>query len=75
MIKVTRLNKSTLVLNSEWIETIEATPDTVITLTNGKKMVVTETVDELIDRVIEYKQKAGFATKTPVAPVGYADKD
>lgn len=56
MIKVTRINKSQFVLNADWIETVESTPDTVITLTNGKKYIVTEKVDEIIDRVIDYKQ-------------------
>jgi len=57
MIEVSRLNKKTFILNCDWIETVEATPDTVITLTNGKKYVVVEKVEEIIDKVIEYKQK------------------
>ncbi len=57
MIEVSRLNKKTFILNCDWIETVEATPDTVITLTNGKKYVVAEKVEEIIDKVIEYKQK------------------
>jgi flagellar protein FlbD len=58
MIKVTRLNHSELVVNAELIETVEATPDTVITLTNGKKLVVSEEVDEIIRRVMEYRRHA-----------------
>jgi len=60
MIEVSRLNKKTFILNCDWIETVEATPDTVITLTNGKKYVVVEKVEEIIDKVIEYKQKLLF---------------
>ena len=60
MIEVTRLNKKTFILNCEWIETVEATPDTVITLTNGKKLVVAENVEDIIRKVIEYKQKVMF---------------
>jgi flagellar protein FlbD len=60
MIEVSRLNKKTFILNCDWIETVEATPDTVITLTNGKKYVVVEKVEEIIDKVIEYKQKVMF---------------
>lgn len=56
MIKVTRLDHSELVVNAELIETIEATPDTVITLTNGKKLVVSEGVDEIVQRVLEYRR-------------------
>ena len=57
MIRLTRLNGSNFVLNCELIETVDATPDTVITTIHGKKMVVKETVDEVIGKVIEYKSK------------------
>jgi flagellar protein FlbD len=57
MIEVTRLRGSKVVLNAELIETIEETPDTVITLINGKRYVVSESSEELVDRVIEYKRK------------------
>lgn len=57
MIHVTRLNGSEFVLNSDHIETVEATPDTVITLMNDHKWVVRETVDAVIARVIEYKRR------------------
>ena len=57
MIRVTRLNGSSYVLNCELIETVESTSDTVITTTNGKKFVVAEDVDEIIDKVIKYKAK------------------
>ncbi len=65
MIEVTRFNKKTFILNCEWIESVEATPDTVITLTNGKKYVVTEKVDEIIQKVVEYKQKVFFHVLSP----------
>lgn len=55
MIKLTRLNGSEFVLNCEIIETVEATPDTVISTTNGKKIIVSETVEEVIEKVINYK--------------------
>jgi len=58
MIKVTRLDHSELVVNAELIETIEATPDTVITLTSGKKLVVSEDVEEIVRRVLEYRRHA-----------------
>ena len=60
MIEVSRLNGKKFTLNCEWIETVEATPDTVITLTNGKKYVVAEKVDEVIEKVVEYKNKVFF---------------
>ena len=57
MIKLTRLNGSKYVLNCELIETAEATPDTVISTNDGKKYVCTESVDQVIEKIIEYKGK------------------
>jgi len=55
MIKLKRLNGKGFVVNCELIQYLEETPDTVITLTTGTKIVVAETVDEIIEKVIEYK--------------------
>jgi len=57
MIEVTRLNGSSLIIKAELIETIEGTPDAVIMLTSGKKWVVSETPQQLIDKVIAYKRQ------------------
>ena len=57
MITLTHMNGKTFVLNAEVIETVERTPDTVITLINGKKLVVKEDVEEVINKVIEYKRR------------------
>ena len=73
MIQVTRLNRSTFVLNAEWIETVEATPDTVITMVNGKRFIVTESVGEIVTRVVEYKNAAGFKGKTPYIDPNHPD--
>ena len=56
MIQATRLNGSSIYLNPEIIETIEKTPDTIITLTSGKKYVVKEDIEELSKRFIKYQQ-------------------
>lgn len=58
MIKVTRLRatEAELVVNAELIETIEATPDSVITLTTGHKIIVQESTDEIIRLVVAYKR-------------------
>jgi len=58
VIKVSRLrsHEAELVLNAELIETVEATPDTVITLTTGHKVIVQESVDEVIRLVVAYKR-------------------
>ena len=57
MIKVTRLNSNIITVNAEIIETIEETPDTIITLTNGKKIIGKETLDEVIKLIMEYKKE------------------
>jgi len=56
MITLQRLNKETFVLNADFIETLEATPDTVVTLTNGKKLMVKNSVEDVVKQVIAYKQ-------------------
>ncbi|HHY05250.1 MAG TPA: flagellar FlbD family protein [Thermoanaerobacterales bacterium] len=57
MIELTKLNGKKFVVNAELIETIETTPDTVLTLTSGKKLVVNEKKAEIVKKVIEYKRK------------------
>jgi len=57
VIAVTRLNSRPFVLNAELIETIEETPDTVITLQSGRKYIVREPVEEVIRRVVEYRSR------------------
>lgn len=55
MIVVTRLNGPPLALNCDLIERAEATPDTVLTLVDGTKYVVQESVEQIIDRVREFR--------------------
>ena len=57
MIHVTRINHVPLVLNSDLIEHIESTPDTVISLTSGQKFMVLESADEIIRRVIAFRRE------------------
>lgn len=69
MIYVTRLNRKSLVLNSDLIEQIEMTPDTVISLTTGEKIMVLETSDELVEKVVNFRRSiaAGHCEPVPVA--------
>jgi len=57
MIYLTRLNHTPVLLNAELIEYVETTPDTVITLTTGQKLVVLESTDEIIRRVVEFRRE------------------
>lgn len=56
MISLTRFNGSRFVLNAEMIREIEATPDTIITLSTDQKIIVRESVDEVLSAVLEYKR-------------------
>ena len=56
MISLTRINGNGFVLNSDLIEHIEMTPDSVVTLTNGQKFVVRESSDEVVRRVIRFRR-------------------
>ncbi len=57
MIQLTRLNRISMVLNSDLIKTAESSPDTVLTLINGEKLIVLESCDEVMDRVVEYRAR------------------
>ena len=57
MVRLTRLNHEPVVLNSDLIEHIEETPDTVILLTNGEILRVRETADEVVDRIVAFRRR------------------
>lgn len=57
MIKVTRLNDKIFTINSDLIEIIEETPDTVITLTGGNKFVVSESIEVIMERIVEFRRR------------------
>jgi len=54
MIPVTRLNGKQFVLNAEQIRYIETTPDTIITLLNGEKIMVKESLQKVVELAVEY---------------------
>ena len=56
MIAIRRLNGQDFILNADLIETIETTPDTVITLSNGRKYVVQTPAEEIVRKTIKYNQ-------------------
>ena len=56
MIEITKLNGQKVTINSELIESMEELPDTTITMTTGDKYIARESIEELTDRVIEYKR-------------------
>lgn len=58
MIHVTKLNGSEIVVNADLIEFVESTPDTLISLTTGRKVMVLESADEIVQRALEYRRTA-----------------
>ena len=71
MIVLHKLNEQEIVVNAELIETLESGPQTVIHLATGNKVLVRETADEIVAKVVEYR-KAVNASGRPVNPIaGY----
>jgi len=67
MIELTRLNGNPMVLNSDLIKTAEASPDTMLTLITGEKLIVREECGEVVERVLEYRARllAAVAQRMP----------
>jgi len=57
MIELTRLNGRTMMLNSDLIKTAEASPDTMLTLINGEKVIVREQIAEVEERILAYRAR------------------
>jgi flagellar protein FlbD len=65
MIRVTRINNQSILLNSDLIEHIETVPDTTIALTTGQRLFVRESADEIMDRIVAFRRR--IATCIPKA--------
>jgi flagellar protein FlbD len=78
MIKVTRLNDSVLMINVEKIQSVQSTPDTLITFTNHDRMMVKEALEEISERIVAYQRavnaesagRSATGTRTPGALPG-----
>ncbi|HNW44760.1 MAG TPA: flagellar FlbD family protein [Elusimicrobiales bacterium] len=68
MVKLEKLNGAMIVVNADIIESIEATPDTVINLATGNRFVVKNSVDDVVARVVEYKKKV-YSEQKCVNPI------
>jgi len=66
MIKVTRLNDSVMVINVEKIQSLKSTPDTVITFTNHDKIMVKEPLEEVSQRIVEYRRSVNCASDSGI---------
>ncbi|MBX3186762.1 MAG: flagellar FlbD family protein [Labilithrix sp.] len=61
MVKLTRLNNQVIVVNADHICGAEAAPDTTLRLANGERIIVKETIDQLIGEVVAYRRRIGVA--------------
>jgi flagellar protein FlbD len=57
MIALRRLTNQPIMVNPDLIESLEATPDTVVTLTSGNKLIVRDSMDEVRERIVEFKRR------------------
>jgi flagellar protein FlbD len=69
VIPVTRLDGSPMIVNCEQIAWLEFMPDTVISLTNGEKLLVRESPDTVVERVFEYKRSVLGGVKRPACRI------
>lgn len=60
MIRLRKLDGQDLILNAEWIQSVETTPDTLITLTNGEKILVKDSVEDVVAKFKAYKRETGL---------------
>jgi len=65
MIPVTRLNGQEVYVNADLILFLESSPETILTLENGKKVTVKETIPQVVDQIVKFKSRC-----YPVAPEG-----
>jgi flagellar protein FlbD len=77
MIRLTRLNNSPLIVNSDLVKFVEQSPDTVITLVNGEKILVREKAEEVLNRIVEFRRSVlqGAALITDHIPAMAAPPD
>jgi flagellar protein FlbD len=66
MIQLTRLNNSSVSINSDLIKFVEQSPDTVITLLNGEKILVRESAEQILERIVQFRRRvlAGISSWT-----------
>ncbi|HEY8425799.1 MAG TPA: flagellar FlbD family protein [Limnochordales bacterium] len=75
IIRVHRLDGKEFVVNADLIETVESTPDTVLSLVSGRKLVVAESVEEIIERVVAFNRSRALPTRvepSTASPAGRA---
>lgn len=72
MIAVTRLDGTPIVINVDLVQSVESTPDTVLTLTSGERVIVRESVDEVVRRAVAFKHRVASGPAPASADGGNA---
>jgi flagellar protein FlbD len=67
MIQLTRLNNHPLVINSDLIKSIESAPDTVLTLVTGEKIIVLESSDDVLEKIVDFRRR--ILSGLPIQPI------
>lgn len=75
MIQLTRLNHTTVSINSDLIKLVEQSPDTVITLLNGEKILVRETAEQILDRIVQFRRRVLAGMNGWSAPVTHQEQE
>jgi len=57
MVSITKLNEQEMIINCDLIELIESTPDTTLTMTTGRKIIIKESVDTVMEKIVAYKKR------------------
>ncbi len=57
MIRLSRLNKESFFVNCDLIEFVEETPNTIVSMVSGRKLVVSETAEQITDLIVAYKRR------------------
>lgn len=70
MIQLTKLNGTPMVLNSDLIKTAEASPDTMLTLINGEKLIVREPIDAIVEAILAYRARLLLAVAQRIPDIG-----
>ena len=69
MVQLTRLNQEAFLLNPDLIEQVEITPTTVITLSNSHKLLVRESAEEVLKRILEFRRSVTVKTDKALPPL------
>lgn len=68
MIQLTRLNNQPIMINSDLIKFVEKAPDTVLTLITGEKVIVLESADAVLAKIVGFRQSILAGPQTPLSP-------